>query len=531
MYIDAVPNRKSPPAVLLRESFRKNGKVKKRTLANLSKLSKDKIDKIKFALFGKEPITSFSETTSGPVYGTLFVLYKLAEESGIIKVLGKSRMARLSLFLVLARLAHQGSKLSATKWAKDHAVKEILGVNYFDENDLYDALDWIYSKQEEIENKLYSVYLQRNKGPATLFLYDVTSSYLEGECNELAKYGYNRDGKRGKKQIVIGLLTAPDGEPLSIEVFEGNTQDTQTLSSQIDKLTGRFKVAEIIFVGDRGMIKQKGKQQLAGNYFKYITAITDPQIRKLINEKIIQLSFFDEVIFEVEHDQKRLILRCNPATKRKEGYRRHEKIERLKKKVSERNRFVLSSSKADPQSGLNKLKSWARDYKISSFVELKVEGKQIECIIDEEGRKDDGLLDGCYCLESNVTFDSLSKKEIHDYYMALENVERDFRKMKTTLLEIRPIFVRKENRTRGHVLVSMLGLKVARLMEKKLRSEYGTTADNKDAETIESALMALSRLCLHNYRIGEENIVCLPRPDSRQEKILSALKIEIKTPR
>jgi hypothetical protein len=222
-------------------------------------------------------------------------------------------MARLAMFLVLTRLAHQGSRLSAVRWARDHAVKEVLGLNYFDEEDLYEALEWIASQQAPIEEKLYQTYIQKSGQPPVLILYDVTSSYLEGEHNELAAYGYNRDGKKGKKQIVIGLVTAKDGEPLSVEVFDGNTSDSDTVESQVDKLVHRFKVNEIVFVGDRGRVKAQGKKYLEGAFFKYMTALTDPQIRKLMREPVIQAELFDEQGVQVYHEGKRLVLRCNPA--------------------------------------------------------------------------------------------------------------------------------------------------------------------------------------------------------------------------
>ncbi len=209
MYIDTIPNRSSPPAILLRESYRENGKVKKRTLANLSKLPTEAIERIRQAL--SAPMAAATEAVCGAVFGVLFVLNALAQQCGLARALGTSRLAKLALFLVLARIAHQGSRLSAVRWARDHAVKAVLGVNRFDEDDLYEALDWVDAHQEVIEQRLYQDYVKRVGQIPTLVLYDVTSSYFEGECNELGEFGYNRDGKKGKKQIVIGLLTAHDG--------------------------------------------------------------------------------------------------------------------------------------------------------------------------------------------------------------------------------------------------------------------------------------------------------------------------------
>jgi transposase len=528
MYIDVVPNRNSPPAILLRESYRQAGRVKKRTLANLSKLPQETVERIRSALTG-QPL-ALEEAVCGAIYGVLFTLNELAKQLGLYSAVGQSRVAVLAMFLVLSRVAHQGSRLGAVRWARDHAVNAVLGLNYFDEEDLYEALEWIASQQEAIEDKLYETYVQQTGQTPVLILYDVTSSYLEGDQNELAAYGYNRDGKQGKKQIVIGLLTAKDGEPLSIQVFEGNTADTQTVEAQVDKLVRRFKVKNIVFVGDRGMIKAKGKHDLGRAYFKYITALTDPQIRKLLRQQVIQPDLFDEHVVEVSHEGKRLILRCDPVTQRKERYRREDKLQRLKAQVSECNAFVERSKRADPKSGLTNLQAWSKRHKIASFVELKLNGRRIECLIDAEAKKEDELLDGCYCIESDVPEAQLTKDEVHDRYKDLQHVERDFRNLKTACLEVRPIFVRKEQRTRGHIFISMLSLKIVRLMEKRLKQVFGPTTDNTQAETVESSLLALSRLCLHHYQIDGQTLSVIPRLDSRQEQILAALQVKIKAP-
>ena len=528
MYIDTVPNRHSPPAVLLRESYRKDGKVKKRTLANLSKLPMEGVECIRLALAGKAVV--LQESVCGPVYAVLFVLNELARCCGLHRALGDSRLAALTLFLVLARIAHQGSRLSAVRWAQDHALKEAMGLDGFDEDDLYQALDWAASQQTRIEDKLYRQYVKRSGQSPALVLYDVTSSYLEGEHNELGAYGYNRDGKKGKKQIVIGLLTGQDGEPLSIQVFKGNTADPATFGAQVETLVQRFEVEQVVVVGDRGMIKTEGKKRLNSSRFQYITALTDPQIRKLIDQDIIQPGLFDEEIVEVTHNDKRLVLRCDPATKRKERYRRGDKIQRLLQAIDERNTLVAQSRRTKPEAGLKQLTAWARHHKLSAFTELTLESRHIVVRIDQEAKRHAELLDGCYCIESDVSPSHLEPQEIHNRYKDLQQVERDFRRLKTDFLEIRPIFVRKEQRTRGHVFIAMLSLKVVRLMEQRLHSVWATTDTNADAETPESALSALSRLCLQLYRIGDKQVIGLPRPDARQEQILSALKVNLTAP-
>jgi len=517
-----------PPLSLLRESYREQGKVKKRTLANLSKLPAEIIALIHQALAG--PVQLVTESVSGRIFGALFALNALAQQCGLQRAQGSSRLASLTLFLVLARIAHQGSRLSATRWAREHALEAVLGLGSFDEEDLYAALDWAAEQQALIEQRLYREYVSRCGQPPALVLYDVTSSYFEGEHNELGEHGYNRDGKKGKKQIVIGLLTASDGEPLSVEVFRGNTTDPQTIGAQIDKLASRFEVREVVFVGDRGMIKAKGKAQLQQAHWRYISALTNPQIRKLINEKVIQPGLFDEQVVEVTHGDKRLVLRRDPATQRKERHRRDDKLRRLKEALAERNAFVAQSARAQPEAGLRQLRQWASQHKLGGFVELTLHEREITLRIDEQAKANAALLDGCYCIETDVPAAHLGTQDAHDRYKDLQDVERNFRRLKTAFLEVRPIFVRKEQRTRGHVFIAMLALKVLRLMEQRLSASFATTDTNPEAENPESALAALSRLCLLQYTVGDQHVVGLPRTDTRQQKILAALRIKLTAP-
>jgi len=336
MYVATVPNRSSPPAILLRESYRQRGQVKSRTLANLSHWHPTRIEALRRALRGDfDHLTA--EPTSGPVFGLLYALKQLADAIGLSAALGKTRLPKLALFLVLARVAHQGSRLSAVRWAKDHAVAEVLGLGSFDEDDLYAALDDLCARQQRIEQALYRQYLKRRGSPPTLFLYDVTSSYLEGQRNALGDYGYNRDGKRGKLQIVIGLLADRAGEPLAVRVFAGNTGDPVTVVEQIRIVKEQFGVEELVFVGDRGMVKSKGKQALQEAGLRYISALTDPQIRRLLGEGTLQMGLFSEVVCEVEADGVCYLLRKNEAETAREQHRLEDKLAKLAGKVEQRN--------------------------------------------------------------------------------------------------------------------------------------------------------------------------------------------------
>jgi transposase len=524
MYIARVPNRKSPPAILLRESYRENGKVKTRTIANLTQWAPERIEALRKALKGEFDGMDGQEV-SGEIFGALFALKQLADQVGITRVLGPSEDGRLALFLVLARIAHGGSRLSAVRWAEQHAVSDILGLDEFDENALYDALDWLEAQQIRIEKQLYEAYVKRMGEPPAIVLYDVTSSYFEGEHNELADYGYNRDGKKGKKQIVIGLLTGADGEPLAVRVFEGNTADPSTVGEQIELLKQQFGVSEVVFIGDRGMIKAKGKEALEAQGWRYISALTKPQIRALLKGDVLQPDLFDQDIAELQHEGKRLIVRRNESVQRRERARRADKLARLTVLVEERNTFVRQSTRADPGAGLRQLEHWVKRHKLHGFVSLSLEQDQIRCEIDQEKMTEVALLDGCYVLETTVAAERMDAQTVDERYRDLQKVEHNFKAMKTNFLEVRPIFLRNAQRTKAHVFVAMLALKITRLFDVLLHTAFGTTDDDPNAMTHEDALQSLGRLTNLIYDVKGSRYARLIQPDEEQHALLAALGI------
>ena len=528
MYIARVPNRNSPPAFLLRESYRENGQIKSRTLANLTSWPEARREALRRLLRGDLDQAAFPEPSLGPVFGLLFVLKQIADQLGISSALGHSPLAKLSLFLVLARLAHQGSRLSAVRWAQDHAVEEVLGRCGFDEDDLYAALDDLCARQEKIEQELFAHYLRRQGSPPRLFLYDVSSSYLEGTQNDLGEYGYNRDGKRGKLQIVLGLLTDSAGEPLAVRVFAGNTADPTTVGDQIQILQQQFQVKEFVFVGDRGRVKSKSIAALEQADLHYISALTDPQIRSLLHQKILQLDLFSEQICEVEGEGIRYILRKNEQEAAREQHRLEDKLDKLASQLAARNERVEHSERCRPEAGQRQLQAWASRHKLTGLVELKLEGRKL--ILHRVADKITRALElaGCYVVTTDVEPASMSAQQVHDSYLNLQKVERDFRALKTGLLDIRPVFVRKESRTRGHVFSCMLALKLSREIERRLRERFGTTDSDPHAITLPDALQALSSLSLLHYPIDEETTVTkLPRPTAKQQQILDALGVKL----
>jgi transposase len=383
----------------------------------------------------------------------------------------------------------------------EHPI-DFLRLGDFTEDDLYKNLDWIADNQSRIENALY----QKRHGskPCKLFLYDVTSSYFEGIQNELAQVGYNRDKKRGKMQIVVGLLCDDDGVPVSVEVFKGNTNDVKTFHSQVRKVADRFQADQVVFVGDRGMIKSVQQKELTEEGFGFITALTKAQINTLIDRGDIQLELFDENINEViMEDGRRYILKRNPVRADEIATSRTSKLQSLKDFVAKKNEYLGSRPKSSSATALRHVQKRAATLKIDGWLECKVDGREIELHVDEAKLKELSLLDGCYCLTTSVSVSEMDKESVHSRYKDLSMVEEAFRCCKTGHLELRPIYVRKSSRTRGHVFVVMLSY----LLVRALRASWRAV----DA-TVEECLSSLSGLCGMRMQVQDREVYMIPVP-------------------
>jgi hypothetical protein len=440
---------------LLRESYRAHGKVLHRTIANVSHCSTAEIAALRLALRHKEDLEHLGTLQDAITlkqevsFGAVWTVYHVARRLGIAQALGPTREGKLALWQVIARLIDQGSRLSAVRLAMSHAACDVLGLDAFDEDALYENLDWLAHRQAAVEEKLFA---QRTKTPSvSLFLDDVTSSYLEGTQNALAAFGYNRDGKKGKRQIVIGLLCDEDGHPISIEVFPGNTQDPQTFAAQINKVKARFGVHEITFVGDRGLIKGQQVEDLAKQGCHYITAITKPQIEKLLRTGTLQMDLFDQEVAEVLADEGiRYVLRRNPVRAQEVRDTRHAKLATLQAQVAKQNHYLTDHTRANAQGALQKLVAKAVKLRLAAWVELTAEERSITLAINEDAQTEAAKLDGCYVLKTDLTPQQAAKELVHDRYKDLAAVEQAFRTCKTAYLEVRPIFLRREARTRAH---------------------------------------------------------------------------------
>ena len=525
MFIDTTISKRGDKVYvrhMLRSSFREDGKVKHKTLLNLSSCSDDEIAALKLAFKHKKNLTALAaldtiEATLGKSIGAVWAMNTIAQRVGVTKALGNTKEGKLALMQVIARVIDQGSRLSAVRFAKRQAVCEILGIKKVDEDDLYENLAWLAEHQEDIEKKLFETRF-RDATP-TLFLYDVTSSYLEGMCNEFSTWGYNRDKKKGKMQIVVGLLTGPDGLPVAVRVFEGNTVDTKTVAEQVRILAQSFGVKDVTLVGDRGMLKGPQLDALPDD-FRYVTAISKPQIQKMLSEGTFQMELFSDKVCEVESDGIRYVLRRNPIRKQQIADNRESKLGSILKTVQERTKYLAEHPGAIASKAVDKVTAKIKKLKAEKWLTATEGDRVISVEKDEEALSQVSLLDGCYVIKSDVEKENADSQTLHDRYCDLEMVERSFRTMKTSHLELRPIFVRKKTSTQGHVFVVMLALYLQRELEKAIVDED---------ITVEEAIEELAAIHMQEVKLGKATIQNIPKPTALGAKILKKASITLPT--
>lgn len=516
-------NGKTYTSIYLRESYRDGPHVRKRSIANLTHCPEEEIAAIELALKHKGNLAVLGSLDNislrqGPSLGAVWTLAQVARRLGLDKALGTGFAGQLALWQVLARVLEQGSRLSAVRLAQVHAACDVLGIRRgFDENDLYENLTWLSKHQAEIEQRLFAA--RRGRQKPELFLYDVTSSYLEGADNELADYGYGRDGKKGKKQIVIGLLCDEHGEPVSTEVFRGNTQDLQTFSGQLNKAVERFGCQRVTFVGDRGMIKSAQVNELHEVGFTYITAITKPQVEALLKKSVFQLELFADKICEISHQGVRYVLRRNPLRAKQMAASRADKQARVEQLLADRNRYLSEHPRARVATAKKKVSAKIGRLKISTWLKVEAKRRVLRLVVDEAARQQASRLDGCYVIKTDLPAEAASTEVVHDRYKDLALVEQAFRVAKTVHLETRPIYVRKEANTRGHVLVVMLGYLIRRQL-----SRAWAAIDL----TVEEGLEQLKTVCSMQIKVKDGgSCLRIPVPPPQSRKLLDALDIHL----
>jgi len=461
MHIDIVPNRDSPPAVLLRESYREGTKVRKRTLANLSALSTEQVDAIRRTLKGERlvPVAELFEIVRSRHHGHVQAVRAAIKQLGFESLVASrpSRERDLIVAMVIARILEPASKLATTRWWHTTTLPEAFGVADAGEDDLYEALDWLITRQDHIEKKLAARHLKKGG----LVLYDLSSSYFEGTKSPLAALGYNRDGKSGKLQVNYGLLTDPRGRPVAVSVFEGNTGDPKTLIPQVEKLQKSFAIEQLVLVGDRGMISQKQINELKKrDGIDWITALRTGAIRKLVDGGQIQLGLFDERnLFEVTHPDfpgERLVACRNSQLALLRAKKRQSLLQATSTEL-EKVRGMISRGKIKGKDAIGvRVGKVVDKYKMSKHLVLDIRDDGFDFHLDDDKVSAEAALDGIYVVRTSVTAQFLATDDVVRSYKMLSQVEQAFRSLKTIDLEVRPIRHRREDRVKAHIFLCML---------------------------------------------------------------------------
>jgi len=456
-----VPNRTSRPTYLLRESYREGKKVRKRTIANLSALSDEQIEAIRAVLAGHtvRPVEELWQTTRsrshGAVQAVRVAMQRLGFESLIASRPGPERDAVCAM--VAARVLAPHTKLATTRWWHTTTLAEEYGVADQDETDLYAAMDWLLERQKPIEKKLAARHLSEG----ALALYDLSSSYFEGNSCPLAKIGYSRDGKRNTPQVNYGLLTTRAGCPVAISVYEGNTADASTLMPQVDQLRKQFGLERLVLVGDRGMISHKAIGELRHlDGLAWITALKSSQIRALVQGGDLQLGLFDERnLFEFSHPDfpsERLIACRNADLGRLRAHKREALLTATEQELRKVKTRIENGSLAGRDKIGVRVGKVVNKYKVGKHFALTIAESDFTFKRLDQQVAVEAALDGIYIIRTSVPKKQMSSAETVRSYKALAEVERAFRAMKTIDLHIRPIHHRLENRVRAHIFLCML---------------------------------------------------------------------------
>ena len=570
MYIESVPNRNSPPAVLLRESYRLDGKVKKRTLANLSKWPDELVEGLGILLKGGVALHSLDDAFEilralphGHVAAVLGTLRKL----GLERLLDRapSRQRDLVVAMIAARILEPRSKLATARGlaseTANHTLAEELGVEDASAEDLYEAMDWLLRRQPKIERGLARRHLE----DGSLVLCDLTSVYLEGRKCTLARHGYSRDKKRGKLQIVLALLCNRDGCPVAVEVFEGNTADPAALGSQVKKLRDRFGLDRIVVVGDRGLITNaRIEEDLKPAALAWISALRAPAIRKLAEQGHLQLSLFDqrdmaEISAPELYPEERLIVCRNPLLAAERTRKRLELLDRtdclledVEKAAKRPNRPLRGKEKIAVRVDRAKSK-----YKVGKHYDIEIADDRLEWRRNQDRIDREAAIDGLYVIRTNVPEDELPAEGAVRSYKSLSSVERAFRSLKSVDLKVRPVHHRLAGRVRAHVLLCTLAYYVEWHMRRRLapilfddqrntddrespvqpaqrsddakrKANSGRTDDGLPVHSFQTLLDDLATLTRNRVKTpaGEAATAnVLPRPTPLQERAFSLLGV------
>lgn len=484
MHIHIIPNRNSRPTVLLRESFREGTKVGKRTLANLSSLPAAQVEAIRAILRGEElrPVTQCFEITASRPHGQAQAIALAMERLGFASLIASKHSAQrdLVLAMVAARIMAPATKLATTRWWHSTTLAEDFGVANADEDDLYEAMDWLLERQDRIQHKLAARHLHEGG----MVLYDLSSSYFEGETCPLAKRGYSRDGQRGTLQVNYGLLTDPRGCPVAVSVHDGNTSDSTTFMPEVRRLREEFRLEQMVIVGDRGMISQKAIDEMSAlDGIEWITALKSTSIRSLVEQGHLQLDLFDQRnLFELSSPDfpgERLVACRNGKLAKLRAGKREQLLAATELSLD----VIKASVAAGKLAGKDKIGvrigKIINKYKVAKHFDLNIEDAAFTYQRKHDGIAAEAALDGLYIIRTSVSEARMDSAECVRNYKSLANVERAFRSLKTVDLKVRPIHHRLADRVRAHIFLCMLAYYVEWHLRDAWRELMFTDADQE----------------------------------------------------
>jgi len=521
---------------VIRTTFRKGGKIQHDTFGTITGKSLEELKLIQAAFRGeviKKDDTNEPRSSESKEYGASYAVLQLAKQLQLDKAIysrNSEQWVKDCLAMIAGRLIYAGSKLGLSHRWKDTSLWELCGVEGEVDVDrhCYESMDRLFGRQMAIQKAL----AQRHLKNGSLVLYDITSSYFEGEYedSEIVRFGYNRDGKRGHEQMVIGLLCSPDGCPVGVEVFAGNTQDARTMEDKVEEVQRLYGINEIIFVGDRGMITHANYEKVKDmRGLNTISALTHRQIVELLERKVIQTDMFDErdivEVVDPDNPSRRYCLCCNPKTATKEGATRKGLIEATRKALD---RIAQSKRRSSTEKIAARVGRVLGKTKMGKFVEWEVKDGRLKWRFKEGKIEAEELIDGCYIIAADVSAELMAKQEIVASYKKLALVEQAFRNLKSVQLEVRPVYHKTDDRIRCHVFVCVLAYYLQWHMKERLKPLFQTDGRNKHRRwTFDYVIERLKSLRREKVQIGGISYKVVSTPDEDQQKILDLLNVRL----
>jgi transposase len=530
-----IQTHRANPVGVLRSSFREGDKIKHTNHGRLTGLALDQLKLIQAAFRGevvaKDSPQAF-QTLNSREYGASYALLQLAKELGLDRALYSRNEPWVQdcLAMIVGRVVYAGSKLALSNQWKNTALWELCGVEgpVDVEEHCYLPMDRLLERQRAIQRTLASKHLKNGH----LVLYDITSTYLEGAYleSQIVLFGYNRDGKKGHEQVVLGLLCNAEGCPVGVEVFAGNTQDASTVVAKIQELRRDYGLKEVTFVGDRGMVTQANAEELKGvEGLHTISALTHRQIVELVERKVIQAELFDEKriaeVIDPEKPEQRYCLCRNPQSGARETTTRQRLLDRTREALD---KIVARKKKGSTEKLSAQVGKILARYKMGKFVEWQIETGRLQWHFKEAHIAQEKLFDGCYIVSATVPKEQMNQDEVVRTYKSLSVVEQAFRNLKTVSLEIRPVYHKKDDRIRSHVFLCVLAFYLQWHMQQRLKPLFESDGEGKNRQwTLENVIERLRSIRKQRVKVAKVEFDQVTQADQEQQKILDLMKVKL----